>query len=112
MKTEIMYATTCKLTIYFTDGEFASSEWREEYQSLKDALETAKFIIEDSYSWPYALVSEIIIWDVGTGEILAQCSPDSNREEDETPYDEWDDGDRWDLECGFDPYLGCYTDDC
>lgn len=22
------------------------------------------------------------------------------------------DCDRWDLEMGFDPYMGCYTDDC
>ena len=110
MKTEIMYATTCKLTIYFADGDYESSEWREEYKSLKDAIEMARTIID---SWYYNSVSEIIIWDANTGEILAQCSPDSNKEEnDETPYDEWDDGDSWDLECGFDPYMGCYTDDC
>lgn len=110
MKTEIMYATTCKLTLYFSDSDFASAEWRDEYKSLKDAMEMAKDIIDSRF---YDSVSEIIIWDTNTGEILAQCSPDSNKEEnDESPYDEWDDGDRWDLECGFDPYMGCYTDDC
>lgn len=32
--------------------------------------------------------------------------------EDESEEDDWDDGDDWAEECGFDPYLGCYTNDC
>lgn len=24
----------------------------------------------------------------------------------------WDDFDEWDLECGFDPFAGCYDWDC
>lgn len=28
------------------------------------------------------------------------------------PEDEYEYDDSWDLEVGFDPYLGCYTDDC
>ena len=26
--------------------------------------------------------------------------------------DDWEDYDDCDNDCGFDPYLGCYTDDC
>ncbi len=44
----------------------------------------------------------IIIMDAETGEILF-C--DIGVEDDPEPYGIDDD-------CGFDPYLGCYTDDC
>lgn len=33
--------------------------------------------------------------------------PDIEDEEDDDDYDS-----DYDLECGFDPYLGCYSDDC
>lgn len=33
-------------------------------------------------------------------------------DEDEYDYDEGEDEEDYDLEIGFDPYMGCYTDDC
>ena len=30
----------------------------------------------------------------------------------EDDYDEYDDYDDCDYECGYDPYMGCFTDDC
>ena len=30
----------------------------------------------------------------------------------EEPEDDYDDYDDWDYETGFDPYMGCFTDDC
>lgn len=37
----------------------------------------------------------------------APCEEDDWYDEEE----DWEDDD-WDDECGFDPYLGCYTNDC
>lgn len=37
--------------------------------------------------------------DMDTGEIIYD-------------RDSWDEPDNCDDDCGFDPYLGCYTDDC
>ena len=49
-----------------------------------------------------------VIWDTDTGEICAVCGFDENNIPEED-YPVWDD----DVdESGFDPYLGCYTDDC
>ena len=51
--------------------------------------------------------------DMDTGEVVAD-----RYSFDEVGDDDWD-GDYWDggcsignEDCGFDPYLGCYTDDC
>ena len=30
----------------------------------------------------------------------------------EDDFDEYDDYDDCDYECGYDPYMGCFTDDC
>ena len=32
--------------------------------------------------------------------------------EGEDDFDEYDDYDDCDYECGYDPYMGCFTDDC
>lgn len=37
--------------------------------------------------------------DMETGEVIYLCS-------------DWDEPDNCDDDCGFDPYMGCYTDDC
>ena len=51
----------------------------------------------------YADRSVSLVWDE-TGEEVAYSDPSEEYFEDE-PADIDDD-------CGFDPYLGCYTDDC
>jgi hypothetical protein len=43
-----------------------------------------------------------LVWDE-SGEEVASFNPE---ESDEPDWDNCDD------DCGFDPYLGCYTDDC
>ena len=45
-------------------------------------------------------VSTVLVVDMDTGEVVAEAA--------EPDYDEPD----CDNDCGFDPYLGCYTDDC
>ena len=48
-----------------------------------------------------------IVCDWDTGEIVATIK----RENEDFDYGEWDTAEP-DDDCGFDPYLGCYTDDC
>lgn len=100
MKTEIVYATECAMTVYFdTDSDFASADWREHFRTLADAIACAENILDTQvYS------TRIVIWDAHTGEVLAECSPDPVEE-----YDlDWD----YNEDMGFDPYMGCYSDDC
>ena len=45
--------------------------------------------------------AQLVDWE--TGEILADTWADEDEGDGEPSYD---------LDCGFDPYAGCYTDDC
>ncbi len=40
------------------------------------------------------------------------CEECSRKMEDEEDEEEWEDFDDCDYEVGFDPYLGCFSDDC
>lgn len=103
MNIEIMYATTCTATVYETNG----SSWTYNFQftTLKAALEWAQFQIENR---PISFdIEHIYIVDDSTAELLADCTPDKS-ESFEDEYDDWD----CDNDMGFDPYLGCYTEDC
>ena len=52
----------------------------------------------------YTPADDIRIMDMDTGKIVWQWSDD---------HPEWDDEpSNIDDDCGFDPYLGCFTDDC
>ena len=109
MKTEITYSTKCTLTIYFVEScDLASADFREQFKNLQDALNMAEFIFETLYP---KTAAKIMIWDSNTGEILAECSPDAEAgptEVEEDYFDDWD----YNEDMGYDPYMGCYTDDC
>lgn len=45
---------------------------------------------------------KIAVIDMDTGEVVAECDP-------EISDDHWN---NCDDDCGYDPYLGCFTDDC
>lgn len=45
-------------------------------------------------------IEQVAVIDMDTGEVVA---------ENDTDAEVWDDCDN---DCGYDPYLGCYTDDC
>ncbi len=45
--------------------------------------------------------STVLVVDMDTSEVIAEAA--------EPDYDE---PDFCDYDCGFDPYMGCYTDDC
>lgn len=74
MTTKILYSTPCSLTIYFDEScDLASAYFREQFNTLQDAIDTAKLIFEIIYP---ATAERILIWDTNTGEVLAECSRD------------------------------------
>jgi hypothetical protein len=100
----LLYATSCGLTLHFHDSyDFKSAEWNEKFTSLNDAITTAQIICNEYY--PREIV-EVIVTDLNTGEILAEVTPDEP--EDDEPDCDWG----YNEDMGYDPYLGCYTDDC
>lgn len=44
--------------------------------------------------------AQVVVIDMDTGEVVAENNTDA---------EVWDDCDN---DCGYDPYLGCFTDDC
>ena len=107
MKVEITYGTHCKVTICEADG--SHWEYGHIFHNLQDALEWAEFMID---SRPINFDIECAyITDEGTGELLAECKPDAESGPTEVEdYDDYDWGYNEDM--GYDPYQGCYTDDC
>ena len=59
-------------------------------------------------NWMFALAIEM---DKALAKALEQAEVASEEWEDEDEeFDDW--GDDCDYEMGFDPYLGCFSDDC
>ena len=62
---------------------------------------------------PSRAIVSITFIDSKTGELLLECK---KGEAGPTAVDDWDDDpdDDWGYneDMGYDPYLGCYTDDC
>ena len=46
--------------------------------------------------------STVVVIDIDTGEVIAEVAEANNYSDPDCGYNE---------DCGFDPYLGCYTDD-
>ena len=79
MKTVITYSTPCALTLYFHEGcDLASADWRETYKTLASAIDNAEFILRHIYP---ITVTNIVIWDTNTGEVLAECFADDESED-------------------------------
>ena len=67
--------------------------------NLRVIIDTACAIYEDSNDY-----ADVLVMDVDTGEILWNG----------VDAEEYDDPGDWDFneDMGYDPYMGCYTDDC
>lgn len=116
MKVEITYSTPCEATVYETNGDSWSYNFR--FSTVQEALEWAEFQIDVR---PINFeIAKIYITDAETGELIAECTSESGPTavedwDDEPNYDEYDSGEDYDdadLEMGFNPYLGCYDYDC
>lgn len=108
MNVEITYATPCECTLHTVDGE--SWTYNHRFTILGEAILWARKQIDESRVFD---IENINISDMNTGELLAVCTPDivsgPTAVEDE---DDWDDDWGYNEDEGYDPYLGCYTDDC
>ena len=72
---------------------------------------------EDECEINSGMISKITFIDTNTGELLLECSRTvagptaiADDDDDDDDYDPEDWGYNEDM--GYDPYLGCYTDDC
>ena len=110
MNVEITYATKCKVTFCERDG--SHWEYGTVFYKLQDALEWTEFIV-DSRPINFDLECAYIT-DENTGELLAECTPEnmSGPTEVEDDYSEYDPDWGYNEDMGYDPYQGCYTDDC
>lgn len=114
MKTDIVYSTECYLTLFFNETcDLESASWRDTYPTLQKALNAAQRIFSTVY--PHT-AERVVICSSYTGEILAECVKEEadtleaweSFEDDFYPDDDWN----YNEDLGYDPYLGCYTDDC
>lgn len=78
------------------------------YKSLDDTLGYVDCIFGDATMFHAESVDSVHIINSDTGELIAECVPDS-KTSDENDYDpDWG----YNEDMGFDPYMGCYSDDC
>lgn len=100
MIAELTYATLCEATVKETNGD--SYTYGIHFKTLQSAIDWAETMIDCR---PISFeIDNIYITDVRTGEVLAICKPD----EEEDPDSDWG----FNEDMGYDPYMGCYTDDC
>lgn len=109
MKLNLTYGASFDLIITTIDGNF-THEMRS--CALQDAVDYAEMIFDDKTPFRWDTVSKVTICDAYTGEICAECEHNdtpTDSEIDNPNYDhDWD----YNEDMGFDPYLGCYSDDC
>ena len=100
MNAHITYSDRMELTATNTEGVVFKTNFEGRCIELEEALQAANDLFE------YEDINHIHILSATTGEILAICEPDDEQINEEERFDEYMD------ECGFDPYMGCYTEDC
>lgn len=76
------------------------------YTTLEAALEYAQAIFDDKTLFNGESVESVHIINSETGELIAECEAESH-EEINLDLD-WG----FNEDMGYDPYLGCYSDDC
>ncbi len=77
-------------------------------KSLDDTLGYVDCIFGDATMFHGESVDCVHIINSETGELIAECTPDP-KDSNEDAYDpDWD----YNEDMGFDPYMGCYSDDC
>lgn len=109
MKINLTYGSSFEFIITTKTGETFRSELSD--APLQVAVTYAQAIFNDETAIRGALVSQVLIVDSNTGEIIAILEQDCNEDCDfDNPNYDPDWGYNEDM--GFDPYLGCYSDDC
>jgi len=105
MKLTLTYSASFELIIIPIYDENFTYEMKS--CTLQDAVEYAEMIFNDETPLRGDAISKVMICDTETSEICAECEHD-HVEEASLPDEDWG----YNEDMGFDPYLGCYTDDC
>lgn len=79
---------------------------------LQVAVDFVESVFADETAIRSGLVADALICDANTGEILAECAPDPDYEESNFENENYDSDWGYNEDMGYDPYMGCYTDDC
>lgn len=112
MKTTLHYSTSMTLYVYAC-GMTATVDMG--CKPLDEILEFVEAIFNDKTFFHGESVDTVHVIDSNTGELIAECEPDKEVDNDaeswptpEEIFDDWG----YNEDEGYDPYLGCYTDDC
>lgn len=105
MKLNLTYGSSFELIITTVYGDF-TCQMRS--CTLQNVINFCEMIFNNATPSECNLISKIIICDHHTGEIVAECEPSPVCEETSSPNEDCN----YNEDMGFDPYLGCYTDDC
>lgn len=101
MKTTLHYSTFVTLSVY---GCGITANVDLGCKPLNEVLDYIEHIFNDDTIFCGKFVTHVVATDSKTGELIAECDPDC----DDKTYDDWN----YNEDMGFDPYLGCYSDDC
>ncbi len=104
MKTTLHYSTFMTLYVYVR-GMTATVDMG--CKPLNEVLDFVQDIFNDSTFFHSDAVEQVCVIDSKTGELIAECAPNNEQ------FFENDDNDwGYNEDMGYDPYLGCYSDDC
>lgn len=93
------------ITMYYSDDTEKDVISATGY-SLKDAMNIIEIEMHEN-----SCCINADVYDIYTGEIVAIMEREDEDFVDEDWYaDEWKEDPF--IECGYDPYMGCYSDDC
>lgn len=105
MKLTLTYGSSFDFIITTTNENFTCERLR---CTLQDAVEYAETFFNDETAIRAKDIVKIVICDHHTGEIVAECEPSPVCDETSSLNEDCN----YNEDMGFDPYLGCYTDDC
>ena len=103
MKTTLTYSTFMTLSVH-TLGLTATIDLG--CKELSEVLEYVDCIFHNATMFHKECVDLVYVIDTKTGELIATCEPDGPIPVDDDP--DWG----YNEDMGYDPYMGCYTDDC
>ena len=112
MKMTLGYGSTFEIRITVYGGDVFTYQFGS--GALQDAVDYVTAIYEDETAIRARDICQILIIDAQTGEILAECDPDSESGPTEVDFENENYDCDWGYneDMGYDPYMGCYTDDC
>jgi hypothetical protein len=112
MKTTLHYSTFVTLNVSAL-GMTATIDM--DCKPLNEVLDFVEHIFNNDTMFCGEYVQKVVVTDTNTGELIAECEPNKEINDDaeswptpEEIFDDWD----YNEDMGFDPYLGCYSDDC